>query len=194
MNSRMRVVIIAGLPVIALISLLIWSVTTNGDGTAPRPGVNDSFGVVAVTAPDGSTFDLPNLDGSQVRLEQFRGKVVVIDFWSSWCPPCIAEIPTLVEAERKWRDRGVVFVGVAIWDTEEAVRSFVARNGVEYTIVLDDNGHAAVNFGVSGLPEKFFIRPDGSIARKVVGPSTPSDLDKILGEVTDESLGFSTGT
>ena len=122
MTQRRAVAIGVGVPLILLAALLAWGVAQNG-GTAGRPGVNSNFGEVRLSVEPDADFLLETLDGSTISLEQFRGKVVVTDFWSSWCAPCRAEGPVLAETYRERRDRGVEFVGIAIWDERDSVRS-----------------------------------------------------------------------
>jgi cytochrome c biogenesis protein CcmG/thiol:disulfide interchange protein DsbE len=89
----------------------------------------------------------------------------------------------------KWRDRGVEFVGIAIWDSEGPVLDFIELHGIEYVNAIDASGLTAVDFGVTGIPEKFFINTEGEIVRKVIGPNTRETLDSILTDLTDDALG-----
>ena len=192
MTQRRAVVIGAGIPALAVVLLLLWGVLRTG-GEQGRPGVNAQFGEVEVSASTYPGFELPMLDGGTIALQEFRGKIVVVDFWASWCPPCRSEGPILAEAYRDWSDRGVEFVGIAIWDDESSVREFIDTVGIEYATGMDDRGHIAVDFGVRGLPEKFFVMPDGEVVKKVIGPSTRAQLDSILSELTDRALGIEGG-
>jgi cytochrome c biogenesis protein CcmG/thiol:disulfide interchange protein DsbE len=173
---------------VLVLALFAWGVIQN-DGETGRPGVNDNFGEVALSLDPTADFELTTLDGDVVSIADFLGKVVVVDFWSSWCAPCRAEGPVLAETYRIWRERGVEFIGIAIWDTEGAVRDFIEMNGIEYVNTIDDSGLTAVDFGVTGIPEKFFVSAEGRIVRKVIGPNTRETLDSILTVMTDEALG-----
>jgi cytochrome c biogenesis protein CcmG/thiol:disulfide interchange protein DsbE len=104
----------------------------------------------------------------------------MVDFWSTWCPPCQREAPTLKEVYDEYRGRGVEFVGVAIWDQRNDVTEFVEQVGADYLLALDDRGLAAVEYGVRGIPEKYFIGPDGTLMRKYIGPMEADDLRRIL--------------
>jgi cytochrome c biogenesis protein CcmG/thiol:disulfide interchange protein DsbE len=191
MTQRRAIAIGLGVPVVLLVALLSWGVAQNG-GVSGRPGVNDSFGTVALSVEPDADFTLIALDGRQISLEQLKGKVVMVDFWSSWCVPCRVEGPLLAETYREWRDRGVEFVGIAIWDERGAVEEFIDRNGIEYANGIDDSGRIAVDWGVRGIPEKFFVNAEGQVVQKVIGPNTEATLDQILTRLTDEAIGIKT--
>lgn len=190
MSQRRGIAIAVGIPLALLAALLAWGVAQNG-GTAGRPGVNDNFGEVALSVEPDADFELTTLDGEMVSLAQLRGKVVVVDFWSSWCAPCRTEGPIMAETYREWRDRGVEFVGIAIWDEEAAVSDFIESNGIEYMNGLD-SGAITVDWGVQGIPEKFFVNADGEVVKKVIGPNTEASLSSILTDLTDQALGIET--
>lgn len=114
---------------------------------------------------------LPTLDGDgTVDLAAFRGDVVVLNFWASWCIECFEEHPALVAAWERYRDRGVVFVGVDFEDTPEAAAAYAAEQGGDWPLAADPGSRAAIDFGVFGVPETFVIAPDGTITAKRVGP------------------------
>ena len=188
MGQRRSVLIGVGVPVLLVLSLFVWGVAQN-DGVAGRPGVNDNFGEVSISTDPMSGFELTTLAGEVVSIADYRGKVVMVDFWSSWCVPCRVEGPILSETYLKWRDRGVEFVGIAIWDSEGPVLDFIELHGIEYVNAIDASGLTAVDFGVTGIPEKFFINAKGEIVRKVIGPNTRETLDSILTDLTDDALG-----
>lgn len=190
MTQRRAIAIGIGIPLSLLAALLAWGVAQNG-GTPGRPGVNNSLGEVSLTVKPDADFKLTTLDGEILTLADLRGKVVLIDFWSSWCVPCRAEGPILAKTYRDWRDRGVEFVGIAIWDEPGPVDAFIERNGIEYMNGLDD-GRIAVDWGVRGIPEKFFVTASGEVVKKVAGPNTEASLTRILTELTDEALGIRT--
>jgi peroxiredoxin len=126
-----------------------------------------------------------------IRLEDFRGKVVFLNFWASWCVPCRAEAKDLESAWKKYKDRGVVFVGVNIQDKEDDARRFIEEFGITYMNGRDATGRIAIDYGVWGIPETFFIDRHGRITYKHVGalgvPIITAKLDQaLLGIVTAE--------
>ncbi len=143
---------------LAILGLLAYGFTTE-PRYIPTP-------FIAKPAPP---FTLTLFDGSVLRLEDLRGQVVFLNFWASWCPPCRAEARTLEAAWRKYRDQGVVFVGVNIQDKEERARAFVEEFGITYPNGPDRGSRIAIEYGVWGLPETFFIDRDGRITYKHVG-------------------------
>ncbi len=88
----------------------------------------------ATQLPD---FSLPNIDGSQWRAEEWRNKILVINFWASWCPPCLKEMPLFIKLQERFAERGVLFVGIAI-DDKEDVQNFIDTYGVEFPILLGE--------------------------------------------------------
>tara|TARA_B100000579_G_scaffold437715_1_gene468456 strand:- start:39368 stop:39943 length:576 start_codon:yes stop_codon:yes gene_type:complete len=149
-------------------------------------GVNTIMGEVGISAPEGTKFTLKNLKGETVNLEDFKGKPVVIDFWSSWCGPCIKEAGVLADGYKEWNFRGVEFVGIAIWDDKNSIENFIQNNDIQYEILIDKEGFTAVNFGVIAVPEKFFVKSDGSFAFKINGPLDMKSLDKYISRLLEE--------
>lgn len=118
-------------------------------------------------------FTLTAFDGDSVSLEAWRGKVVVVNFWASWCKPaCYDEAPVLERAWRTYRDRGLVVVGVDMQDTPEAARAFIRQFELSFPNAPDDGGKVAVEYGVYGVPETFFVDRAGTIRAKHVGAVT----------------------
>ncbi len=114
-------------------------------------------------------FVLTLFDGKKITLEELRGKAVFLNFWASWCVPCRAEAADLEAAWRRIKDKNMVFIGVAVQDNEKDSRAFLQEFGVTYPNGRDDSGKIAVDYGVWGVPESFFIDPQGRITYKHVG-------------------------
>ena len=124
-------------------------------------------GTVGKPAP---AFALEALDGSTVSLEQYKGKVIVLNFWSSWCIPCKEENPALTDMWERYRGTDVVLLGIVFQDSADAARAYTARLGNSWPSMFDDSGRVALSYGVFGPPETYFIGPDGIIAGRHIGP------------------------
>lgn len=110
--------------------------------------------------------------GRQIRLSDLRGQVVVINFWASWCAGCQREHDDLAAAWQRYREHGVVLLGVVYQDTEENARIYTQVRGGDWPIALDPSSRTALDYGVVGIPETFFIGRDGQVAHKHVGEAT----------------------
>lgn len=119
-------------------------------------------------------FQLQALDGNQVSLESFRGKPVVINFWSTWCGPCKVEHDILQIGSKKFPN--VQFLGVVYQDTAEATQEYLSSRRNYYPQLMDPNSEIAMDYGVAGVPETYIIAPNGTIAAKHAGVVTPEYL------------------
>jgi cytochrome c biogenesis protein CcmG/thiol:disulfide interchange protein DsbE len=144
-------------------------------------------------APTGSQIgaqapelDLADLDGNPVRLADLRGHPVIVNFWASWCTPCVDEFPLLQDAAAKHAADGLVLVGVVYRDNADAARAFMQRMGAAWTTAMDPGDVAAGRYGIIGPPETFFINSDGIIAGRQIGQLLRADLDRQLAEILAE--------
>ena len=120
---------------------------------------------IGSNAPD---FTLQDSDHS-VALNQFRGQIVVLNFWATWCPPCIEEMPSLVEMQRRMRSKGVTVVAVSIDVDENAYHAFIKQHGVDLLTVRDPGQKTPSLYGTHGWPETFIIDRQGVMRRKFIG-------------------------
>ncbi len=126
----------------------------------------------------GDTFDLSDQ----------RGEFVLVNFFATWCVPCIREHPELVNFARRHRVAGDASVVSVVFDSEpKQVRKFFADNGGDWPVVFDPDGRIALGYGVSGVPESYLIAPDGTVVTKLVGGVTASGLDQILARAQGKS-------
>ncbi len=119
--------------------------------------------------PPAPDFTLRDLDGKTVRLADFRGQVLVVNFWATWCPPCRKEMPS-IERGARWLERfGGRFIAINMGEKPEAVRRYLEKQPLELRILLDPGGVTAGDWGVQGLPVTFVVDPQGRIAYKAMG-------------------------
>lgn len=131
-------------------------------------------------APD---FVLTSFDGQRIQLSDYRGRIVVLNFWATWCPPCRVEAPVLQRAAERMESAGVTILGIDVWDDQAAAIEFLNETGVTYPNAEDTTRLIPVEFGVTGLPETFVIDRQGVLVRRWVGPLTDEDLDELLAPV-----------
>jgi cytochrome c biogenesis protein CcmG/thiol:disulfide interchange protein DsbE len=165
--------LVVGLVVVALLGLMIWGIGKRAAGTV---------GSVPVTTRPAPPFTLTTLDGASFDLAATRGKPVVVNFWASWCIPCEEEAAVLEQASRAYRDR-VTFVGVNVQDTDPLARDFLKRFGVTYPNGRDATGSIAVEYGMSGVPETYFVDRNGTLVHKWQGPLDDARLAAYLDEL-----------
>lgn len=133
---------------------------------------------IANQAPLAPDFVLPQLDGTPLRLSAYRGKVVLLDFWATWCDPCREETPHFVETQQKYADRGLEIIGVSMDDTSEPVREFYQQFHVNYPVVMGDAKTGEAYGGVLGLPITFLLDREGRIVAKHMGPTKAEAIDQ----------------
>jgi cytochrome c biogenesis protein CcmG/thiol:disulfide interchange protein DsbE len=178
-RKRNLIIIAAAVPLAALFAILGWALSSTG-GTPGGLGVNTSFGEVSIAQEPAEDFVMESLTGGTVSLPALQGKVVVVDFWASWCRPCRVEAATLAQVYREYQGRDVEFVGMAIWDNLAGVKGHIREFDVPYPTVIDGNGKIAIEYGVAGIPEKFFIDSQGMVVRKFIGPIDADSLRDTL--------------
>lgn len=146
--------------VVALVGLFGYGLTRDAS-LIPSP-------LVGQPAPD---FRLERLEAADsVALTDLRGKAVVINFWASWCLACKQEHPSLVRAWERYRDQGVELVGVVYQDTRANASAYLEKHGGGWIQLMDPKTRTAIDYGVYGIPETFFIDRSGVITHKHIGP------------------------
>jgi peroxiredoxin len=141
----------------------------------PKRGSGSAHAKTGAVAPD---FVLPNLDGGQLQLSSYRGKVVLLDFWATWCVPCREETPNFVHLQEKHGSRGLQIIGVSMDDSPGPVREFYQQFRMNYPVVMGTAATGEAYGGVLGLPIAFLIDPEGRIYAKHIGATDPAVFEK----------------
>jgi thiol-disulfide isomerase/thioredoxin len=150
-----------------------------------------------VKHPDPApAFDLKDLNGNPLTLSQAKGKVVLLNFWATWCGPCRAEIPDLIELQKKYKDQ-LEIIGVATEEDEpdaDALRKFVAKEGINYPVALASEQLEDKFGGIEALPTSFIIDEQGRIVQKHIGLNDPSlydlEIRSLLGQPVDAKVEY----
>ena len=162
---RKRILIAA----VAVIALLATAFLFHRRGVSGRD-------VAASRHPLAPDFVLPQLDGKELRLSSYRGKVVLLDFWTTWC--CRDEVPPLMSLQQKFGERGLQVIGISMDDSSDPVREFYQQLHVNYPVVMGTAEVGESYGGVLGLPIAFLIDRDGHIAARHLGRMEPALLQK----------------
>lgn len=184
--------VLLGIPVLAL---LVYGMTLDPTGMGASPLVGNeapafTLGVLDGTPTRGAALVADPETGEAaaapdtIRLDGHRGEVVVINFFASWCLACRSEHAVLNRAAQRFADEGVRFYGVVYDDTpENALRWIQQMGGQAYPAVLDPGSRTAIDYGLRGVPETYFIGADGRVARRHVGPVDDRVMNEVLGEM-----------
>lgn len=167
MNRWLGIAVVA----LAIVVLLGYQFRATGsDETRPAVGYR---------APD---FELTGLNGETIRLSDYRGKVVFLNFWATWCGPCDVEMPEIARLKEKYDESDLAIIGINLAHTEDSpddVAEYMNSHGYDWTVALD-YGDVTISYSAIQIPESFFIDPDGIIRAKHRGPMTLSMMEDMV--------------
>ena len=166
------------LPILALMGILVWVTVRH------QQSLEIGAALARGEAPPVPGITLQGFDGRPLSLKKLEGHPAVLNFWASWCVPCREEAPMLESIWKEYRAKGLVVIGVDTQDLESPARRFLSEHGITYLNVRDPDGSTAHMFGTTGVPETFFIGPDGRIRGKFPG----AQLDRATWRATVEAL------
>jgi cytochrome c biogenesis protein CcmG, thiol:disulfide interchange protein DsbE len=152
--------------------LLVWP---HNQSKAPGTGI-----AVGTPAPD---FELKTIDGKAVKLSDYKGKPVMINFFATWCPPCRAEMPALQEAYKEYADKGFVILAVNMGETDVAIRTFQEKLGLTFPIVVDENDRVSKLYDIVPLPTSYFVDKNGVVQGRWTGEIRKEQLKSVLGKI-----------
>jgi cytochrome c biogenesis protein CcmG, thiol:disulfide interchange protein DsbE len=171
-RSKRTGLIVAFAVVLALLGLLAWGLRKVQAGP-----------VESGMAPD---FTLTSFDGRTLTLSELRGQVVIINFWASWCPPCREEAAYLEQTWRKYKDQGVIFIGVDWVDTEKEALAYMDEFDLTYFNGPDIGTRIAQAYNIQGVPETFYVAKNGELRGVHIGPLKSPELDEKIDELLAE--------
>jgi cytochrome c biogenesis protein CcmG/thiol:disulfide interchange protein DsbE len=149
--------------IVLCVAILVWVVV-------------DAFPEKVVVAGDKAPgFSIATDAGRTVTLSDFGGKLLVLNFWATWCPPCIEEIPSLDQFQKQFADKGVVVLGVSVDQNPGAYRNFLSRAKVAFQTARDPESKISSEYGTFKYPETYIINRDGRVVEKVIGPANWTD-------------------
>ncbi len=164
-----------------LLCAFVVSCGTGGDAptasTTPDTAAKTTKTSSANAAPD---FEFKALDGKSYSISSFKGKVILLDFWATWCPPCRTEFPHFVELHNEYKDKGLVIIGCSLDKTQGPVEEFAKKNNVEFILTMCNNTHTELYGGVKGIPTTFIIDRQGNIVEKIVGGRPKAYFEGII--------------
>lgn len=165
--------IVAFVLILSLLAILGWRLADVNRGQ-----------VESGTAPD---FTLTSFDGETITLSDLRGQVVILNFWASWCPPCREEAPYLEQKWRKYKDEGVVFIGIDYADTEVKALAYIDEFDITYFNGPDLGTSISNDYYIKGVPETYYIAKNGEIRGVKIGPLAAPELDQKIEELLAET-------
>ena len=190
MKARRRVVVLAAAGVAGALLAVVLLLVVPGGGSSNVRYVDSTDRAVLYTAghrPLAPDFSGTTLTGSRLSFASYRGRVVVINFWGSWCDPCRAEAPALAVAAQQYRPSGVAFLGVDVRDTTASAEAFARSFGIAYPSVSDPSLLITQDFTaavpIAGTPVTLVVDRTGHIAGAVFGQASYAELNTILGQV-----------
>jgi peroxiredoxin len=139
-------------------------------GDSPSPKKSETIANLDLVFKD--------MNGAEVRLADYKGKIILLNVWATWCGPCELEIPELVEAYSKYKDKGVVVLGISLDDPADTLRAYAPKKNMNYPLLLWDDKFDDAYGPIVGVPITFFIGRDGTISRRHFGPVTKERIDQ----------------
>lgn len=176
--------IFIALGVVALLAVMVWA-----DHKFPAPGA-PSAGASTATPAEAPTVSIQDLNGKEIRIQQYKGQVVLVNFWATWCGPCKVEIPWMIEFQQKYSPRGFTILGVSMdEDGKKAIQPFLDKErfdvggqqmAMNYPILLGSDAIGEKFGGILGLPTTMLFNRDGKKVRTIVGLVNHDDLSKAI--------------
>ena len=154
------------------------------DTSSEEPAETDAISELRVKTPFTPDFTVLNGDGEEVSISEYRGKKVIINFWASWCPPCIREMPEFQALHNELNEEETILLAINLTDgqreTKTLADNFLAENDLDLNVLYDTVGNAFYEFNVTSIPQTFFLDEDGSVQYSILGMTNKETLDAVL--------------
>jgi thiol-disulfide isomerase/thioredoxin len=190
-KARMVAVAVTAIALLAIAIPFVWQPHVEAEPAAAATASNDpapaaasageeTAACMADAKPANFDFKVKDVDGNEVSLSSYKGKVVLLNFWATWCGPCKAEIPGFVRLQEKYRDKGLVIVGYSVDDTADKAKAYAAEYKMNYPILLGEGREDVQDaYGpIWGIPASFIISKDGKVCRKHMGIAPEAVFEK----------------
>jgi thiol-disulfide isomerase/thioredoxin len=186
-KARMIAVAVTAIALLAIAIPFVWQPNVEAEPAAATAAAGATAADGEATAacmanpkPANFDFSMKDVDGNDVSLSSYKGKVVLLNFWATWCGPCKAEIPGFVRLQEKYRDQGLVIVGYSVDDTAEKAKAYAAEYKMNYPILLGEGREDVQDaYGpIWGIPASFIISRDGKVCRKHMGIAPEAVFEK----------------
>ncbi len=142
-------------------------------------------GQASAAPPPAPAFSGVTVDGKPFSSSSLKGKAYIVNFFATWCPPCRAEIPDMVQVQRTWQSKGFTFVGIAVNEKVPNVKNFMRQNGMTWPVMMATpelirafNGY--IDGGITGIPTTFVVDASGKVTGVIVGPRSKAEFDQIV--------------
>lgn len=151
-----------------ILTILFWtlSVVLNAQ---ERDALFKKMGIVPVDGKPAPVFELPDLEGNRVSLENFKGKIVFVNFWATWCPACKYEMPSMEKLWQNFKNEDFIILAVDLGESEGVVRKFVEEKKLSFPILLDKGRSTQMDYSITAIPTTYIIDREGKIIGKAVG-------------------------
>ena len=181
--------LIGGVVIVAGGLILLGKFSGTNPPTNNTASINNSVGTNSAQAHPAPDFTLQKLGGGTISLSEFKGKkLVVVDFWASWCPNCRRDMPNLNRFYEKYKDK-VEVIGVNLQEKESTVQNFISSRGISFPIALDPSGSASRAFGIQYTNTHFLIDINGNLVRTIPGDIRESDIESLMNSQTVSKIG-----